>query len=418
MRLTLPGRALVRQRLPCLLGLLLACVGALGQTPSGKDDFDQFLVQCPQSQATGQPGLSQASVQAAPLPNGSGAPRIGFWGDSHTASGHFVDAMVGAWGMAGVRALPMRVPPALGMVGLRMPWRGACLSPGWKLQAAHRANPNEGGFSPSLMYLAASTPGQALWLDLDGADKQRSLQGLTLQLAKADPQRALVLGVSVNRAPETLVSLSNAAQSALHIRPPEGRLTSIRLRLVTGQITLHALDLVYQRPPALVLDLFSVPGAMASGWSLPAMRDMPGVRYDLVVLQYGTNDAIGANFDPQAYSRSLQQSLARFRALHAQARCILIGPPDRASSGAASPNYGLRHWVISRIQDSLSREFKCEFWNWQAAMGGGMGASMLRWAATNPPWAQPDLIHLTAAGYEQSARLFAAAVPWRPGVAR
>ena len=54
-----------------------------------------------------------------------------------------------------------------------------------------------------------------------------------------------------------LVSLTDPAHSMLQIRPPTGPLSSVRLRLVTGQVTLHALDLGYQNPPDVLVDMFS-----------------------------------------------------------------------------------------------------------------------------------------------------------------
>ncbi len=401
--------ALVRTLLLCLACSVFGTPLGQAQSAPPADAFDAFLANCPQSQV-------HASVSAAPLPASAnplppvypGVARIGVWGDSHTASGHFVDALLTAWGFGTAKALPASLPPAFGMVGVRMPVRDYCQSTGWKQQTAHRASPNQGGFTASLMHLSASSPGEALWLDFGDAPGQRGLQALHLRFGKTDPRRALVLGLSVNHAAETLVSLTDPARNTLQIRPPAGPLTSVRLRLVTGQMTLHALDLTYQNPPEVLVDVFSTPGALASGWNQPGLSALPGVRYDLVIFQYGTNDAIGTEFDPAGYTQSLRQSLTRFRAVVGNARCILIGPPDRVSHPAAIPPYGLRHLVISRIQDTLSREFKCQFWNWQAAMG----SNIQRWASANPPLAQADLTHLTGTGYAQSARLFATALPW------
>jgi hypothetical protein len=81
-----------------------------------------------------------------------------------------------------------------------------------------------------------------------------------------------VLGLSINHAPEALVSLTDAAHSMLQIRPPTGPLTSLRLRLVTGQITLHAHRSGYQNPPKVLIDVFSTPGALASGWTQPGIQ--------------------------------------------------------------------------------------------------------------------------------------------------
>jgi lysophospholipase L1-like esterase len=408
-RVVLRGQvfAWVRVLLLCITSSAFGAPPGHAQSVPPSDVFDTFLANCPQSQVYASVASSPWPTTVVPTPH-SGATRIGIWGDSHTASGHFVDAMLSAWGFGNARALPATMAPAFGIPGVRLPLRDHCQSAGWKQQTAHRANPHQGGFSTSLMHLSASAPGEALWLDFGDWAAPHRLQALTLHFAKADSRRALVLGLSINHAPETLVSLTDAARSMLQIRPPTGPLTSLRLRLVTGQITLHALDLAYQNPPEVLVDVFSTPGALASGWTQPGIQALPGARYDLVIFQHGTNDAIGTVFDPEAYTQGLRQSLTRFRAVLGHTRCILIGPPDRVSQPAVLPPYGLRHLVINRIQDSLSREFKCQFWNWQTAMGH----DIQRWASANPPLAQPDLTHLTGTGYAQSARLFATAMPW------
>ena len=148
---------------------LISPLGQAQPAPAA-DAFDAFLATCQQSlvhASAAAPTLasdaqSSGSVSAlsngAPAPVPSSVPRIGLWGDSHTASGHFADAMLAAWGFGDARALPASLPPALGLAGVRLPVRSQCLSPGWKLQTAHRASPNQVGFTPSLMYLSASAP--------------------------------------------------------------------------------------------------------------------------------------------------------------------------------------------------------------------------------------------------------------------
>jgi hypothetical protein len=94
---------------------------------------------------------------------------------------------------------------------------------------------------------------------------------------------------------------------------------------------------------------------------------------------------------------------------------VLIGPPDRIGLAPADKkiDYPLRHQSISRVQATVSAEFRCEYWDWQKAMGGPK--SIAAWAKRAEPWAQEDWMHLTTRGYTESARLFAAAIP-RPTV--
>lgn len=392
-------------------------VGAMGES----DRFGAFMASCPQSRLVPVQGNEQlpkegstlsvglSTVASHPSPAYERVPRVGVWGDSHTASGHFVDAMIAGWGASPAQVKATRIAPALGVPGVRLPLRKPCISSGWKLQHAHRAAKGQGGFTSTLMHLSSDTPGDALWLDFGGSDPNHALRWLNLRYSKALPQRTLLLGLSINRGPETVISLTDATQPFFQIKPPSG-LTTVRLRLVAGQITIHALEPVYEQAPQWVVDVFSAPGAMAKAWGPAAAASAPEEPYDIAIFQYGTNEATDADFDPQTYASSLRQSLARFRTANARAQCVLVGVPDRANrqTGAGTPT-ALRHRAINQVQAQVSREFQCEFWNWQAAMDGGIQG----WSMANPALAQADWIHLTGKGYELSARTFAQAIRWR-----
>lgn len=408
-------------RVWAFVGIFLTLAPACAQAVAATDPFEAFMATCPQSRlavgdghATAVAEVSQAwtgwsGSTVEPSPVYRGVPRLGVWGDSHTASGHFVDATLALWGAAPARVKSSRIAPAFGVPGVRLPLRQPCVSRGWTLQQAHRASKAQGGFSSTLMHLSSDTPGDALWLDFGDGGPDPALRWLNLRYTKAEPQRVLLLGLSINHGPETLISLTDATQPWLQIHPPGG-LTTLRLRLVAGQITLHALEPVYTQPPQWIVDVFSTPGAMAKAWGSAAAVSPPEVPYDMAIFQYGTNEASDAEFDPQTYASSLRQSLGRFRFANARARCVLVGVPDRANRpGGPGASSTARHRMINQVQERVSREFQCEFWNWQAAMDGGIQ----RWSRARPALAQADGIHLTGKGYELSARSFAEAIRWR-----
>ena len=240
--------------------------------------------------------------------------------------------------------------------------------------------------------------------------------------------RTLVLGISVDDGPErVVVPFGNPADPANAARP--GRplrlqalpaMSTVRIRLIAGQVNLEGFAPVYESAPAAVVDVFSVPGATASGWravDTQRLKDQAPQAYDLVLFQYGTNEAMGDAFDPDTYARELRQNLAAFVKLNPRARCILIGPPDRGvvaapASKAPTPRLALVHKEIGDIQQRVGREQGCAFWNWQAAMGG-IGSAP-RWLARDPAMMQPDLVHLSTKGYELSGQMFGRAFPMRP----
>lgn len=317
-------------------------------------------------------------------------PRIALWGDSHTSAGVFVDTLMDAWGQSpatGARIRSSFIPATMGLAGVRLPVRRYCLGSGWKSR---------------LMQLSSDTPNDILWLDFGSAAQGNALKWINVHFNKTDAQGRLMLAVSINNGAEAMVGLSDRALPYFQVRGDQP-IETLRLRLVVGQITLHSLEPAYMQSPNVVLDVFSAPGATASIWSRSSLQNQSPIPYDMVIFQYGTNEAANQSLDFQAYANHLRQSLKRLREVHAHSRCVLIGAPDRGNG-----NYSAQHQRVNAVQARLSQDFDCEFWNWQAAMPEGMRS----WA--NASLAQPDLIHLTAKGYAQSARTFAKAIapPW------
>jgi lysophospholipase L1-like esterase len=148
-----------------------------------------------------------------------------------------------------------------------------------------------------------------------------------------------------------------------------------------------------------------------------------------VLLQYGTNEGNQKPFDPVHYENDLTASLQNLRRIYPNAVCVLLGPTDRgtliARSSKSKPRantqkdpsqgttptlakellvYSRIHEQISRIQQNVGQQYGCGFWDWQHAMGGPGGS--YAWLKQSPPLMARDLIHLTVAGYQASARLF------------
>jgi lysophospholipase L1-like esterase len=171
--------------------------------------------------------------------------------------------------------------------------------------------------------------------------------------------------------------------------------------------------------PALYLDTLGIPGATVRGWkALDAerLRLQGGASaYDLVVLEYGTNEGNDRNLDLQKYAADLRASLHKLRQLYPDSLCVLIGPTDRGtlvpSSEASAPQrdlleYALIHRRIGEVQAAIGREHGCAYWSWQDAMGGPGAA--YSWMGQTPALMAKDLTHLTVAGYRLSARKFVA----------
>lgn len=358
------------------------------------------------------------SVSARAPASQAQAPRkIAVWGDSLTSAPDFIDAALASYGIARSAVLPSFIQAGINVTGLHLPLRAGCASKGWQLAYAHKEKSRATGFSRGLLSMRSDNPGDTIFMDFRAPLASTRVRQLTVLYDKATPDGSLLLGVAVDGDEETLIPLSHESGTALRI-VPEQPLSTIRIRLVSGQATIHGVAPLYQDAPAAIVDTLSVPGATLRGWSNADERYFPAVPelapdYDLILVQYGTNEGAASDFDRDKYAAYLRQNLRRLRQFYPRSRCVLIGPPDRGVVGSIGPpaslKYALVNQQIAQAQKQVGMEYRCGFWNWQAAMGGAGAAA--RWAAMTPPQMQQDLTHLTARGYDISGRLFARAFP-------
>jgi lysophospholipase L1-like esterase len=118
----------------------------------------------------------------------------------------------------------------------------------------------------------------------------------------------------------------------------------------------------------------------------------------LVVLAYGTNEALSAKWTAEDYRASLTEIIHRLRAALPLASILLVGPPDcerrMRSHLVAFPHLD----QVIEIQRAVAVENGCAFWDWRAAMGGP--GSVRQWVQAG--LGQGDYTHLTAAGYRMT----------------
>jgi lysophospholipase L1-like esterase len=126
---------------------------------------------------------------------------------------------------------------------------------------------------------------------------------------------------------------------------------------------------------------------------------------DVVVLAYGTNEALDPKLDLGLYERSLVELLGRVARATPSASCLLLGPPDL---GRWVDHQGWIPWPpvldVAAVQKRVAQAAGCAYYSQIDAMGGP--GSMLAWATESEPRAQTDRTHLTRAGYAQVATSF------------
>jgi lysophospholipase L1-like esterase len=141
-------------------------------------------------------------------------------------------------------------------------------------------------------------------------------------------------------------------------------------------------------------------------------QDLAHLAPSLIVLAFGTNEGFRDSTDPAGYAAIFANRLRELHAAAPGAALLVLGPPDgyrrRGKKSTAPPACGDPNWTeppnlapIREVQRSVAAREGAYFWDWQAAMGGA--CSMLRWAATKPPMAAPDHVHLFEPGYQATA---------------
>jgi lysophospholipase L1-like esterase len=188
--------------------------------------------------------------------------------------------------------------------------------------------------------------------------------------------------------------------------------------LVTAQDARHVLELrvrgngpvrvfgvaMEREVPGVVVDTLGINGARASShlyWDEELHRAHLRRRDpSLVVLAYGTNESGDDDQPIEDYEAILRSVVARLKGTVPNASCLLVGPSDRPlrQPDGTIVDRPRTHAIID-VQRRVSRDFGCAFFDLVAFGGGPL--HMLEWAASEPPFAQQDLVHYTARGYQR-----------------
>jgi len=128
----------------------------------------------------------------------------------------------------------------------------------------------------------------------------------------------------------------------------------------------------------------------------------------LVMVAYGTNEALEPGLTDGEYERKLVDFLGRIARATPAASCLLVGPPDLARHTKGQDDWRSLPRVaeIIAVQRKVAAAAGCAFYDQQEAMGGP--GSIVTWAAEPEARAQRDRVHLTRTGYAQVAGSFAA----------
>jgi lysophospholipase L1-like esterase len=325
-----------------------------------------------------------------------GAVHVMQFGDSHTASDDWVNSMrepaqerFGNGGpgfiFAGSPYRGYRRYDARGSNSKDWQTIGTALSPvdlrnglGVSIQtnrAGEEAVLTAAGEKTELYYLRTATGGAAA-VELDGAAAERAVEageeGLGVWTRKTSPE------------PHRYV---------------------VRTRI---QAPVRLLGWAVDNPSGITWETLGINGAQAdiiNGWNDPLFQALMERRAPaLIILAYGTNEALSRKFDPAEYRAAFRNAVKKMRRAVPTASILIVGPPDcfvRRSNGLAPfPNMN----DVIKIQQQVAAEERCAFWDWRARMGGP--GSKKQWVASG--FAQGDYVHFTAPGYHMIGKaLFA-----------
>ncbi len=369
------------------------------------------------------PQLPPELVRGFALPTaGRGPLRVGVWGDSHVAAGFITDELARHVEASGLNVDTRAIPASVGRTGVRLPLRHVCKG-GWQFQAAYSTSaPMPVGLS--LSSLRSTKVGDYLWLDL----RQRADHPVrAIQIHYLPAPATSALGVRIDDGVETRYELTQlgehqaVAPGVIDVRS-SSTISTLKLRVLKGDVILHGVTLEYVSPADVTIDVFGLPSATVNGWSNAdaafLRKSIETESYDAIILEYGTNEGAVGRFDAAKYAAMLASSLRNIRLVFPDSACLLMGPTDRGVRVPQGPRrgrvdflqYSRIHQQIARIQGDVGAKFGCELWDWQRAMGGT--GSIYAWARATPALAAPDLIHLTLPGYRRTAAALAQSIGW------
>lgn len=160
---------------------------------------------------------------------------------------------------------------------------------------------------------------------------------------------------------------------------------------------------VAQNHAGVTYETLGINGAQANlilGWDQKILAgELTSRDPALIVLAYGTNEALSRAWTADAYRTGLVEIIHRLRDAVPTASILMIGPPDceYRLRGARRLPFPHLDQVID-IQRDVAQTNGCAFWDWRAAMGGP--GAVRQWVQAG--LGQGDYTHLTSAGYRMA----------------
>lgn len=186
--------------------------------------------------------------------------------------------------------------------------------------------------------------------------------------------------------------------------------TPMPIKMVAEErnVEIGGLWLQRSQTPGAIVSSIAINGAQLTIWNRWApewQAELSATQSDLVILEYGTNEAFNDVFNADDYRKNLVDSIRDVRMRLPHAAILLISPADammRNSAGSCMDRQPPSYQVVKDVQQRVAKSERVLFWDWQKAMGGA--CSIEQWEREE--LASRDKVHLSAPGYRLSARMF------------
>jgi lysophospholipase L1-like esterase len=390
-----------------------------------------------------------APVATRPGTSRSQAMRVAIWGDSHLAAGSFPYELKRIFLAQGLKARTQFIPFTMGRAGVNLPLRKHCMDR-WKSELAYIAR-NAGIPTGVGLNVLQGEPDAYLYFDVRNESGEADVNSIELFFHQAPGNGSI--SISVDDGPENKISLDGAQGFGSLTIVGNRPLSLLKIRVSERPVQLNGMFLNYRQAPVATLDSFGIPGATVRAWQqldpVYFAEYFKDRKYDLVMLEYGTNEGNAAPFDAAGYTKTLDQSLKNLRQVFPQSECLLIAPGDRGilvprsrkvkkpsknkniqaqrdkSGHKVKPRdhviyeysavdllrFSAIHEKISSIQKEVGARYACKVWSMQTAMGGQ--GSAYAWLLANPSLMSKDLTHFTIKGYQRLAQELATSLGWK-----
>ena len=330
---------------------------------------------------------------------GNDVVKITQFGDSHSAADLFTgtvrDSLQNRLGNAGIGwVTPMNVR---GQRNAEVRWK----SGNWELSSSRTTSDLD---FPMGGYIAKPTRvGGYIDVALANPEKNHDLWDIKMVL-KARGSEDISITNDIGR-----LNLTNSMSGIGRWQAMDFR-TSMPFRIMANDrnVELGGIWLQQSNQAGAIVSSIATNGAQLAiwnRWSPEWLTELRTTQSDLVILEYGTNEAFNEIFDIQDYKQNLVDSVRNVRMQLPNAAILLMSPPDallRDASGSCMDRMPPSYRAVKEVQYSVAKSERLLYWDWQKAMGGQ--CSIETWEKEE--LAGKDKVHLTSKGYQLSARMF------------